>query len=305
MLLLAAATHAQLGAPPQVAGHAQSDEPPHDDEKYLGLVQQAIQQCDLGNFLEAQVLFEQAHRVFPNARTLRGLGLVAYALRDYVVAVQHLDAALTNPVRPLDAAMSTQVRETAERSQALIGSIQVRLDPDTTELTIDGRPAKPDPDHAIRANPGEHELVATAAGYSELSRRVNLEPGSHLALDMRLQPIALAPAPAPREVATSRGAGPFILIGGSAALAIGGGVLLGIALDDVATVEHAARNTRWADIEPSYERSTTFSTIGIALLGLGGLGIVSGLAWYLWPTDRPDTLAVRVAPGGFVLHGKF
>src|SRR5262245_443922 len=61
-----------------------------------------------GRWEEARVAFRKAHALYPNARTLRGIGMVAFEIRDYVDAARQLELALAEPRRALD---ETQRRE--------------------------------------------------------------------------------------------------------------------------------------------------------------------------------------------------
>jgi len=75
---------------------------------YRPLVEQALAEMKLGHFDEAHTQFLEAHRMFPSARTLRGLGFVAFEQRHYVEAVALLEQALASTTKPLDGALRTE-----------------------------------------------------------------------------------------------------------------------------------------------------------------------------------------------------
>jgi tetratricopeptide (TPR) repeat protein len=68
-------------------------------EDYKALIKQAVQEFEAANWPEAFALFKRAHDIEPNARTLRGIGIAAYEMRDYVQSIGYLQTALgTNGV---------------------------------------------------------------------------------------------------------------------------------------------------------------------------------------------------------------
>jgi len=64
------------------------------DAEYMEIVGEALQEFDAGAWVDARASFRHAHRLQPNARTFRGLGMVAYELREYVDAVRYLERAM-------------------------------------------------------------------------------------------------------------------------------------------------------------------------------------------------------------------
>src|SRR5689334_12069641 len=82
------------------AGAAQ-DETDGAPEGYEALIEAALTEFGAGHWEEARALFRQAHASFPNARTLRGMGMASFELRDYPEALGELGAALTDDRRPL------------------------------------------------------------------------------------------------------------------------------------------------------------------------------------------------------------
>ena len=65
------------------------------------LIGDAVAEYDAGHFQEARALFRQAHESPPTARTLRGIGMCSFELRDYVEATRSLGASLRDTRRPL------------------------------------------------------------------------------------------------------------------------------------------------------------------------------------------------------------
>ena len=74
-----------------------------DDTPVSVLIGDAVAEYDAGHFQEARALFRQAHEKPPTARTLRGIGMCSFELRDYVEATRALGASLRETRRPLTA----------------------------------------------------------------------------------------------------------------------------------------------------------------------------------------------------------
>jgi len=111
---------------------------------------------------------------------------------------------------------------------------------------------------------------------------------------------ASAPASAGAEGSTGPGIAPWLVVAASGAVAVTGGILLVLALDDVATVEDAPDATRWSELEDAHDRAPLLSGAGIAMIGLGAVGVVAGV---LWAGASDDSPSVAVTPGGLRLRG--
>jgi hypothetical protein len=300
---------------------AQSVKPPVNLKLYNALVRQAVEQYERGNYDESKVLFAQAHQLFPNARTLRGLGMVAYTMRDYVESIHYLEGAIGSKVKPLDPPLVRESEDVIRRARTFIGVVRVSVVPQDAKLRVNATPASRTSDGTIALNPGPYEIEASAPGHQSASRLVRVEPGTTLVLEFALpnspaDPIAArqpaqpeAPSPAPEaalesdaEARGGKSVGPWVVVGVSGAVAIAGGVMLGIALSDVSTVERSGPNTDWSDVEGKYERSPVLSTVGIAMLGAGAAGIAAGLTWHFLEPDETGALALEVSPLGATLH---
>ena len=293
--------------------------------EYKEAIRKVLQEYELGNWAEAKVFFSDAHALFPNARTLRGLALTSYALRDYVQAISYFEQSLANQVQPLSQQLQDGAREYLQQAKRFVARVTLRVEPGSAAIRIDDVAVKPASDGSVQLNPGQHELVATAPGYEPLTRRWNVEAGARSELSLTLksqsadaQPLAAVPAaavsgepvqPVARDSASEggNGAGPWILVGVSGALAIGGGVLLAVTASDISSVENAEKNTPWSEVEDAYERSPAYSAAGFAMLGVGVAGVAVGLAWAFWPDDKGDEqrVALDLSPTGVGLHGRF
>jgi tetratricopeptide (TPR) repeat protein len=256
-----------------------------ESAEYRDLIRRALQEYDLGNWSEAKLLFSDAHALYPNARTLRGLGLTAYESRNYVEAIGFLEQSLANQVQPLSGDLRSALSQLLEQARHFVGRVQTQVEPSSAELKVDERPVKRGADGTILLDPGQHELTATASGYDSVSRRVTVEAGARVRVQLQLplkassntgfnaalQPRAAGTAPPPAGAASagSRSIAPWIVVGASAAVAIAGGVLLAITSLDLAKVDDAPKATEWSSVQSAYDRTPILSTAGYVLLGAG------------------------------------
>ena len=114
--------------------------------------------------------------------------------------------------------------------------------------------------------------------------------------------------PPPRAVAVHRGpgAGPWVLVGAGAAVAVAGGVLLGMSLGALGDVDAAcpAHNcsmlagAQRASAQSSYEDARTFNTAGWVALGVGAAAAVGGVVWYALASRHSEAPTVSAAVSG-------
>jgi tetratricopeptide (TPR) repeat protein len=306
-LSLGAVARAQAPSAAEVDAALQSSE-------YKELVRNAVQEYSLGNWAEARVFFAKAHALAPNARTLRGLALVCYESRRYVEFLGYAQRALASEIQPLTPAMQKELRQFLDQAGSFVARAHISLQPPGAELRVDGQPALRAEDGAILLDPGEHELIASAAGYQTHTRALDVQQAAEFRFEIALAPELAAGAQPIREppLAAASGSGgstvPWIVVSVSAAVAIGGGVLLGVASADKAKVESIGRDTPWSEVRDSYERAPTLFALGWTLLGVGVAGAATGLTWKLWlepNAERPASAQLRFAPGAVALSGAF
>jgi hypothetical protein len=291
---------------------AQDQGPPPE---YRGIVDSALEEFDAQHWAEARTLFERAHAIFPNARTLRGIGMAAFELRDYVAARRALDASLVETRRALTDEQRTQVSALAERARLFVGDFGVGPAPDGSFVEVDGVRATLDGDlrapTTIALAVGTHELTLRAPDGRTEHAQVTVHGGEHaeLALVIEDEP-ARAPEPAtiePPPSAPPASPGPpdwawGLTIGGGA-LVIVGAILVGVGASDAATISNAPRATEWADLEGAYARATPLEITGGVALGVGVAAAVAGIVGLATSSER--SIAVGIGPGALTLRGTF
>lgn len=163
-------------------GAAQSPEPP----EYRELVEQALAEYAAKNYDEASTLFERAHGLFPNARTLRGMGMAAFELRQYDQSVRHLEAALAADVRPLEGALRQETEALAARARAFVATIELSVSPSHANLSLDGAPIAPGGGALIVAL-GPHVVEGSADGYAKARRELRVRGGEVVRVELALE----------------------------------------------------------------------------------------------------------------------
>jgi tetratricopeptide (TPR) repeat protein len=207
--------------------------------EYQALIDRAVTEYEAHNFAEARALFTDAHAVNPNARTLRGLGMVAFELKDYPESITRLDAALASRVKPLDGDLRKQTEELLARANAFVARYELDIKPAlaSSRIIVDGVPLEIATGQALTLAVGEHVLEVQAPGYQEEKRALNVTGGEAQRIVIELQPIQAAPAlatsaqPARREQSVWNS--PWLWTGVGAVVA--GGVVAAVLLSSGGT----------------------------------------------------------------------
>ncbi|MBX3268957.1 MAG: tetratricopeptide repeat protein [Sandaracinaceae bacterium] len=103
------------------------------------------------------------------------------------------------------------------------------------------------------------------------------------------------------------GVAPWILVAAGAAVAVAGGIVLGVGLVDRAAVEDPPEGAAWTDeTAQAYERAPALLTSGVVMLPLGVVLATVGVVWGLVAqSDGSSSLSVRVGPTTVALAGSF
>jgi hypothetical protein len=183
----AAATTFWLSAP--LVAHAEpeaSKSQSAEGASYRTSIHSAIDEFDHGNFAEAREHFARAHALFPNARTLRGLGMSEFELRNYLDAVQRLEEALSCDERRLEGKLREETIALLKRASAYVGQAHLRLSPASTAVHVDGFPSQLGPGNYLRLTVGDHVLEFSAEGRLSERRAVKIRGEQSVELTVTL-----------------------------------------------------------------------------------------------------------------------
>jgi hypothetical protein len=192
-----AATLAQTSPAP--ASAPSPTEPPG----YRAAIDEAVAEYAAGRYPEARALFMRAHTLQPSARTLRGLGMAEFELRNYVEATRLLQQALSSTVRALDGELRTATQALLARAQGFVGRYALALTPPELQLKVNSVPAAREPDGSLMLSIGDHALYAEAQGYVPISHTLRVNGGENTTLNITLErapaPVAVAPVATPEQ----------------------------------------------------------------------------------------------------------
>jgi hypothetical protein len=163
-----------------------------DPAAYRALIDQALEDYDAQNFAEARALFLRAHELLPNARTLRGLGMVEFELRNYIDSVARLEQALASNVRPLEGELRREAEQLLVRARSYIAHVELVTAPVSTEgvhVTLDGEPIA-EGQRALTMTVGEHVLLVQAPGYQDERRNLSIKGAEQQRVVVQLTPSA-------------------------------------------------------------------------------------------------------------------
>jgi hypothetical protein len=176
-----------------------------ETREYRRAVQSALAEFDAGNFPEARALFTRAHALYPNARTYRGLGFVAFELRNYIECVSYLGAALASSEKPLSDSLHSSTEELLARAKGMIARIQVDVSPSSRAVLVDGVPVEIPEGQPLVLEVGDHIVELKAAGYVSERRALKIAGGEELSLNVQLRELPAEPAKPALLAATAPG----------------------------------------------------------------------------------------------------
>lgn len=160
---------------------------------YRQAIGAAIEEFDLNHFTEAREHFARAHALFPNARTLRGLGLCDFELRRYVAAVQYLKGALASDVKQLDGKLRKETEAMLARAAGYVGTLRVQTQPVEALVSVDGISVTLAADGSLLLEVGDHVLEVRATGFVTQRRELQIRGGQDESIDVALAAIDLQP----------------------------------------------------------------------------------------------------------------
>lgn len=276
-----------------------------EDDAYRALVHDAVQEHAAGRYAEARALFRRAHQRSPNARTLRGIGMSNFELRQYAAAIVAMEAALAETRRPLTDEQREGARDLIERSQAFVARYTLLPAGAAAAVRVDGVTAVVDTEGDLLVDLGTHEIRVTCDGCSTDPRRVRVVGGERAELDFTADSVEPAPIgdgaeptvpQPPAESDGLSGTSIGLLVGGAVAgvAAIGTGFWWRDRNDEIDACD--ARSDCLNRDRLTTERNATMGvTLGLSVAAVALLTV--GLLT-MGGEDDADGRAVRCVPAG-------
>lgn len=156
-----------------------------EDDEYRELVTEAVREHAAGRYAEARALFRQAHLRSPNARTLRGIGMTNFELRQYAATIAALEESLADTRRPLTDEQRAGALDLIERSNAFVARYTLTPAAALATATVDGVAAVVSQEGELLVDLGVHEIRVDCDGCASEPTRVRVVGGERAELDFR------------------------------------------------------------------------------------------------------------------------
>ena len=158
-------------------------------QDYERAIDEGVKEFHLGNFQEAREQFARAHQYNPNARTLRGLGMVEFELRNYGESARLLEQSLASTEKPLDARLRREVSALLERARGYLGEVHLITEPARAAVLVDGAVVELESDETLTLQVGDHVLEFRAQGHLPARRKVQVRGGTREVVRVTLRPV--------------------------------------------------------------------------------------------------------------------
>jgi hypothetical protein len=274
------------------------------------LIADAVSEYEAGRYDEARALFRLAHEKAPTARTLRGLGMASFELRDYVEAARSLAGALREERRPLTDEQRRQVEGLLARAETFVGRFSPQVRPANVDFLVDGRPTSREADGSLLLGFGHHRITARCASCSPGEKAVEVEVlgGEHKPIEIAFDGPA-EPGPVSPSLSPQMSAGPGAAAVDQPAAAVnanraalwwwGGAAVAGVLGATVSALWWVDRNHELDSCRAAGDRCQNESTVAdqrnVAIgltVGLGAAAVASGIvAGLLWHRHEGETVA--------------
>jgi len=146
---------------------------------YRETVDEALSELSAQHYEEAQALFARAHELYPNARTLRGLGFTEFERRHYVACIQFLERALTAREKPLEGVLREETERLIGRAKNFVGYVTVDTKPAATQVRVDGLDTD---ERTLLLDAGRHQVELFGPGFSPERRTIDVHSGERKVL---------------------------------------------------------------------------------------------------------------------------
>jgi len=185
-----------------LAMHATSGRAQEERSEYDRLVDEALAEFDDGHYEEALSAFEQAYKVKPSARALRGVAKALFELRAYARCVATIDRALASQDEPLTGALRADVESLRERAMHFVGEAIVDVTPAEATVVLDGEAIAAPFSRVVDVGP--HTLDVSAPDHHPQSRRFEIHGGETTRVNVRLDRVQTAPIVVPPPASENR-----------------------------------------------------------------------------------------------------
>jgi hypothetical protein len=299
---------------------ARADTPARDDSsvasgEYSRLIEQAVELFKAREFARARELFEDAHELYPSARTLRSLGLTDFESGHYALAIRELEAALNDPRKPLAEKQRYEVQAVIEHARDFVGTLEIQLNPPDAQLRIDDREVAAG---TVQLDAGSHLLRARAPGYAYAEWRLDVQPGETTSTTLTLERL---PEPPPPPLVSDLPPEPYDATQRTAAWIVGGvgvaGAIVGSVFGVISIVKHnesdeycqednTCDDVRGVEAMDAARAAGDISTVAFVV---GGVALAAATVLLITAPEERDgaetSASLGIGPGSVTLRGVF
>lgn len=174
-----------INATPQLVSAQESDA--------RALFEQGQEAARSERWSEALELYRRAYRIEDRPFILRNIGVCLRVLGRHVESMVVYQRLLRETDDPGE---REEIRGWIEEARRSIGTLSLRVEPADARISIDGEPVSGQGSlRRIPLDPGDHNVLVTADGYSSSRHPVSLLPGQELSREVRLVVSTSAAAP--------------------------------------------------------------------------------------------------------------
>lgn len=159
--------------------------------EYEAALSEALAAHARGDYGQARIFMERAHTLEPSARTLRGLGIVAFAQGRHLDCIRYLDASLASSEKPLPQDLRSSVEELLSHAWGQVGRVRISVDPSSARFLVDQREPEFYAPGEVVLTPGRHSIQVSAPERADYALSLDVKGG-----DARVLQLVLAQPPA-------------------------------------------------------------------------------------------------------------
>jgi hypothetical protein len=291
----------------------------------------AVELFKEGDFRAALIEFQRAYDAAPNYKVLYNLGQTSLELQDYAGALKAFRGYLDGGGREIPPARRTQVEADLKKLESRIARVDVVVNVEGADVTVDDVSVGKSPlREPVLVGAGRRRIAASKAGLTPTSRVIDVAGGDHPRVSLELveatqqvvtvtQPqqheegqTVAPPPPTPTERTTTGPSTAFwIGLGTTGALAVGAGVLGGLALSSKSTFDSRVQQVGATTQQIDDARNQT-RAFALAADITGGVAIAAAITTVILAFTTHSTHVVResaharvfVGPSGFGVAGE-
>jgi hypothetical protein len=273
LALAAAPSRAHADDKPWAAGVSEQEQ-----QAALAMYREGNTEFEASRYKQALVKYEEAIKHWDHPAIRFNMAVALVNLDRPLEAYKSLEVAMKFGAAPLGAEAYAQGVTYKKLLDGQLTHLRVTCDSEGAEVTLDGKPLlKCKGEASELLMPGEHQVVATKAGYATETAPLVLVPGKEHVHVVHLSPVATKLV---RRWPASR---PWIVVGSGAGVAALGGMFEYLSHRDYASfdadvMEHCPSGCTSSMVNTGTKSSArTENIVGVSLLVAGGATAVAGL----------------------------